>query len=126
VKVRPPRPACAPTMSEPGIVDLVDTVPAGESTPGAVVSYLTESTDTGTVLRRVACSPDGEVTSDVVVASDLDTPGAVATCPPGDTSCKQVKMQVSVRGCSVMTSTCRPGIDASPYQYELLGTRRST
>jgi prepilin-type N-terminal cleavage/methylation domain-containing protein len=124
--VNPPGPpplTCA-GPNETRVIDLVDDPLGGGE--ASVVSYFTESTSPGRIdLRRVACKGT-KIVSDLVVASGLANPGAVMSCP-GDVSCEptQVKMTVSVTGCSKLTVSCRPGIDSQPYEYELLGTRRA-
>lgn len=120
-------PACAPP-GDPAtrIVDLIDHVDDGSS---LTVSYFTHDTAPGSHLRRVACTSSGATVGDTVVAADLaSTP--TATCPldPGPTcpsEPKQVKLTVSVSGCSATGPTCRPGVDGSPYHYDLIGTTRS-
>lgn len=119
-------PSCQSTVSSSSILELVDR-PSGGGQPLSVVSYFTESTPEGTRdLRRVACR-GGSVIGDVVVAADLGEGSPVAACAPSSCAQRptQVKMAVSVRGCSATESTCREGIDSSPYQYELVGTTRS-
>jgi type II secretory pathway pseudopilin PulG len=138
VVVEPSSPSCAgppePGLVMTGVLDLVDVpFPSGDR---SIVSYVTETrAATGEMqLHRISCkmgSTGPQAPAKVVVAEDVD--GAVppkaaclepSTCPTTAPTPVQVKMTVSVRGCSASTSTCREGVDSSPYRYELLGTTR--
>lgn len=122
-----PPPSPSPPLCEAAVHPVVDLIDSGGAAP-SLVTYATEITaDCEMNLRRIA-RKGTDVVADVVVATDLEeTRLPVATCDPLSCTAKptQVKMIVAVRGCSALQD-CREGIDSSPYEYELLGTTRST